>query len=90
MRRALVLLLALGLALPAAAQPRRAVPVDGPVDVDELLRLARISQSLNARTYLLYSFRQTTREEILDEDGEVKRTETRVYRVIPSRLGTTR
>ncbi len=70
--------------------PRPAVPLDGPVDVDVLLRLARVSQTINARTYLEYSFRQTSRMEELDGAGETKRTQTKVYRVIPSRNGTIR
>jgi hypothetical protein len=89
-----LLLLATALTSSLSAQtvrvPRRAVPLHGPVDVDELLRLARISQTINAKTYLQYSFRQTTRLEDLTEASEVKRTETKVYRVIPSRQGTIR
>lgn len=95
MRGALPLLLALAwtpaeLSAQVLRRPVAAVPLNGPVDVDELLRLARVSQAINARTYLQYAFRQTTRLEELDAEGQVKRIETKVYRVIPSREGTIR
>jgi hypothetical protein len=94
-RVVLALLAAAPSAVPALAAeaplgPPSAIPVGGPVDVDELLRLARIKQALNARTYYQYAFRQTTRAETLDATGNVSATEVRVYRVVPAPEGTQR
>jgi hypothetical protein len=77
-------------AAPARFAPRRLIPVDGPVDVDQLLRQARIQQAFNSRVYYDWSFRQTSRVETLDSGGDVEKELIRVYRVIPSREGTIR
>jgi hypothetical protein len=90
-RRARTVLVAIAvLAVGSGGAAAPLVPVDGPIDVTTLLRLARQQAARNAQLYYEYQFRQTTLKEVLDARGDVKREETSVYLVIPTRDGTER
>lgn len=88
MRLARVLAATALLALPAgAASPLPGISPDGPVDLDQLIQVTRVRESMTARLIYSYTYRQTTTEEDLAEDGTLKRTSTRVYQVVPTREG---
>lgn len=78
----LLLLLALSSSTP--------LPLDGPVNLAELLRVARQRAAANHRLWYDYAFRQTVVEEALDPQGQVRRTQTSVYDVLPAPHGTER
>lgn len=74
----------------SASRLRQPVSLDRPIDIDQLMSLARTQASLNARLALKYSYRQSTKREIFTDDGSVKHQQTKVHRVFPSRDGTIR
>jgi hypothetical protein len=89
-RPALGLAAALLVATAGSASVVASFPVEGPVNVQELLALARRQQALNTRLYYQYAFKQTTLRESIGPDGRVRRAETLVYDVIPFPDGTER
>lgn len=73
-----------------AREPAPGIAIHGPVDLDRLLQTTRLRESMTARLFYSYTFRQTTTEEEFAPDGSVKRRSTRVYDVVPTLQGIER
>src|SRR5687768_9595107 len=74
----------------ATPSPIPALSIHGPIDLDALLQATRLRESMTARLIYSYTFRQTTIDEALDEQGRVTRKHVRTYQVVPTPTGTER
>jgi len=86
----LAAVVALLVAASAVAAPAPGVSVDGPVDLERLLQLTRLRESMSARLFYTYTFRQTTTEEEFAADGSLTDKQVRIYQVVPTPQGVER